>query len=79
MNAGWRERARATLNGRLCGEREGSPSERLMRFAMDEYQQNGVPGDLVKRWVGHSSLKTASEYSHFTKQFRKDIASKLAG
>jgi len=42
-------------------------------------QQNGVPGDLVKRWVGHSSLKTTSKYSHFTKEFRKDIASKLAG
>ena len=40
-------------------------------------QQNGVPGDLIKRWVGHSSLKTTSKYSHFTKEFRKETASKL--
>jgi hypothetical protein len=50
-----------------------------MRFAMDEYQQNGVPGDLAKRWVGHSSPKTTSKYSPFTKQLRKDIAPKLTG
>jgi len=40
-------------------------------------QQNGVPGDLIKRWVGHSSLKTTSKYSHFTKEFRKETASRL--
>jgi integrase len=40
-------------------------------------QQNSVPGDLIKRWVGHSSLKTTSKYSHFTREFRKEIASKL--
>lgn len=40
-------------------------------------QQNSVPGDLIKRWVGHSSLKTTSKYSHFTREFRKGIASKL--
>lgn len=40
-------------------------------------QQNGVPGDLIKRWVGHSSLKTTSKYSHFTREFRKEIASRL--
>jgi integrase len=40
-------------------------------------QQNLVPGDLIKRWVGHSSLKTTSKYSHFTREFRKEIAAKL--
>ena len=40
-------------------------------------QQGNVPGDLIKRWVGHSSLKTTSKYSHFTREFRKEIASKL--
>jgi integrase len=40
-------------------------------------QQNGVPGDLIKRWVGHSSLRTTSKYSHFTREFRKEIASRL--
>ena len=32
-------------------------------------RQNGVPGDLINRWVGHSSLKTTSKYSRFTKEF----------
>jgi integrase len=40
-------------------------------------QQGGVSGDLIKRWVGHSSLKTTSKYSHFTREFRKEIAAKL--
>src|ERR1700733_3838316 len=40
-------------------------------------QQNGVPGDLIKRWVGHSSLKTTSKYSHFTREFRRETVSKL--
>ena len=40
-------------------------------------QQGNVPGDLIKRWVGHSSLKTTSKYSHFTREFRKEIAAKL--
>jgi integrase len=40
-------------------------------------QQNSVPGDLIKRWIGHTSLKTTSKYSHFTKEFRKGIASSL--
>ena len=38
-------------------------------------QQNSVPGDLIKRWVGHTSLKTTSKYSHFTSEFRKQVAS----
>jgi integrase len=27
-------------------------------------QENGVPGDLVKEWIGHSSLRTTSRYTH---------------
>ncbi len=27
-------------------------------------QQNNVPGDLIKKWVGHTSLKTTSKYTH---------------
>jgi integrase len=38
-------------------------------------QQRSVPGDLIKRWVGHTSLKTTSRYSHFTSDFRKKVAS----
>ena len=40
-------------------------------------QQGNVPNGLIKRWVGHSSLKTTSKYSHFTREFRKQIDSKL--
>jgi integrase len=37
-------------------------------------QQNGVPGDLIKKWIGHTSLRTTSKYSHFTPAFRKKVA-----
>lgn len=40
-------------------------------------QENSVPGDLIKRWVGHTSLRTTSKYTHFTREFRKQVASKL--
>ena len=38
-------------------------------------QANGVPGDLVKEWVGHSNLRTTSRYTHFRDDFRRQIAS----
>jgi integrase len=38
-------------------------------------QANGVPGDLVKEWVGHSSLRTTSRYTHFKDEFRRQVAS----
>jgi integrase len=37
-------------------------------------QANGVPGDLVKEWVGHSNLRTTSRYTHFRDDFRKQVA-----
>jgi hypothetical protein len=52
-----------------------------MLSAMDEYRSFSKMVFLVigEGWVGHSSLKTTSTYSHSTKDFREDIASKLAG
>jgi integrase len=41
-------------------------------------QANGVPGDLVKEWVGHSNLQTTSIYTHFQDDFRKQIACGVA-
>jgi integrase len=41
-------------------------------------QANGVPGDLVKEWVGHSSLRTTSRYTHFRDDFRGQIARGVA-
>ncbi len=37
-------------------------------------QENGVPGDLIKEWVGHSNLRTTSRYTHFRDDFRQQIA-----
>jgi integrase len=41
-------------------------------------QAMGVPGDLVKEWVGHSDLQMTSRYTHFQDDFRRQIASQLA-
>jgi integrase len=41
-------------------------------------QSMGVPGDLVKEWVGHSSLQTTSRYTHFQDDFRQHVASQVA-
>src|SRR4029450_8954051 len=41
-------------------------------------QANGVPGDLVREWIGHHHLQTTSLYTHFQDSFRKQIASDVA-
>lgn len=41
-------------------------------------QQNNVPGDLIKKWVGHTSLKTTSKYTHFPTAYRRKVVSELA-
>lgn len=41
-------------------------------------QENGVPGDLVKEWVGHSNLRTTSRYTHFRDDFRQRVACDVA-
>ena len=41
-------------------------------------QENGVPTDLIKEWVGHSNLQTTSRYTHFRDDFRKQIACDVA-
>ena len=40
-------------------------------------QAMGVPGDLVKEWVGHSNLHTTSRYTHFQDDFRRQVASQV--
>ena len=40
-------------------------------------QQNNVTGDLIKKWVGHTSLKTTSKYTHFPAEYRQEVVSKL--
>lgn len=41
-------------------------------------QENGVPGDLTKAWVGHSSLRTTSRYTHFSDEYKRKTAHALA-
>ncbi len=41
-------------------------------------QANGVPGDLLKEWVGHSNLQTTSLYTHFQDEFRHRVACDVA-
>jgi integrase len=40
-------------------------------------QTKGVPGDLILKWVGHSNLRTTSDYTHFQDDFRQQIASQV--
>ncbi len=40
--------------------------------------QNNVPGDLIKKWVGHTSLKTTSNYTHFPTEYGQKVVSELA-
>lgn len=40
-------------------------------------QENGVPGDLVKEWIGHSSLRTTSRYTHIRPEFRERVAAEV--
>jgi len=40
-------------------------------------QANGVPGDLVKEWVGHSNLRTTSRYTHFQDDYRTQVAANV--
>jgi integrase len=37
-------------------------------------QEKRVPGDLVKEWIGHSSLRTTSRYTHISPEFRERVA-----
>jgi len=41
-------------------------------------QSRGVPGDLVKEWVGHSSLQTTSRYTHFDDGYKRRVARSLS-
>ena len=41
-------------------------------------QTNGVHPDLVTEWIGHSSLRISSIYTHFQDDFRKQTACEVA-
>lgn len=39
---------------------------------------SAAPEDLIKRQIGHSSLRTTSGYTHFSESFQRDLAEKLS-
>jgi integrase len=41
-------------------------------------QQSGVPADFTKNQVGHSSLRTTSGYTHFSKDFVRETVERVA-
>jgi len=41
-------------------------------------QTNNVPGDFTKAQVGHSSLRTTSDYTHFSEDFARQTVERLA-
>jgi integrase len=40
-------------------------------------QQNSVPGDLIREWIGHSTLRITSRYTHFDDDFRQEVVGRL--
>ena len=42
-----------------------------------EPRVEGVPGDLVKEWIGHSSLRTTSRYTHLRPEFWEQVAAEV--
>ena len=49
----------------------------LQHGAVSRFQEAGVHGDLITKWVGHTSLKMTSEYTHFSAKHRKEVVAKL--
>jgi integrase len=45
--------------------------------AVSRFQEAGVHGDLITKWVGHTSLKMTSKYTHFSAKHRKEVVAKL--
>ncbi len=59
----------------------GLPAEGLHAFRngrVSVLQMSGVPADLVREWVGHSSLRTTSRYTHLADDFRRRVAANVA-
>lgn len=41
-------------------------------------QVSGVPGDLIKEQIGHSSLVVTARYTHFDDKFREEVAKRTS-
>ena len=42
------------------------------------YAKNHVPPDFTKGQLGHSSLRTTSDYTHFPDSFKREVVERLA-
>jgi len=69
-----RQKLQSVLN-KLGLKRGGLHAFRHGRVSV--LQENGVPGDLVKEWIGHSSLRTTSRYTHIRPEFRERVAAEV--
>ena len=47
------------------------------KHRLSRFQEAGVHGDLITKWVGHTSLKMTSKYTHFSAKHRKEAVAKL--
>jgi integrase len=45
--------------------------------AVSRFQEAGLHGDLITKWLGHTSLKMTSKYTHFSAKHRKEVVAKL--
>ncbi len=69
-----RKKLQATLR-RLGIPKGGAHAFRHGRVSV--LRAHGVPDDLVKEWVGHSSLKMTSRYTHFQDAFKQQAVNGL--
>ena len=63
----------------LC-RRLGIPgwNARFQARACESQQENGVPAEFIKRQVGHSSLRTTSDYTHFSEAQQREMVESLS-
>jgi integrase len=40
-------------------------------------EKKRVPGDMIKTWIGHSSLKITSGYTHFSREDEREVIENL--
>lgn len=64
-----------TILDRLGISKAGLHAYRHRRVSI--LQAARMPGDLIKQWVGHSSLKTTSGYTHFEPKFARKEAERV--
>jgi hypothetical protein len=49
---------------------------RFVTVGVSLLQQNSVPGDLIKKWIGHTSLRTTKQVQPFHSSVQEESRSK---